>query len=221
MKALTGCFSAGVCRPALFLTLLFASFAALAQETPRFEAGGNFVALRAGGTGSFGPGATGVYNFKRYLSLEGSINWLPNGLGFSSIGNNSSTLEGLFGVKAGYRAEKFGIFGKFRPGLIHQSNAIRGENLVLIPNALGGLAITSIDRITGLTERAIDFGQVVEYYPSRHWAFRYDIGDLVVFNEPITISGAGIGTIIPSSLTRTGTVATNNFQFSTGVHYRF
>jgi hypothetical protein len=221
MKALScfaSSFTAGVSRPAFFLTLLFASFTALAQETPRFEAGGNFVALRSGGTGTFGPGGTFVYNFKRFLSLEGSVNWLPNGTGFSVLGNGSSTLEGLFGVKAGYRTEKFGIFGKFRPGLIHQNNALRGEDLVPIQTLIGpGTSI--VPRFSGLTERAFDIGQVLEYYPSRHWAFRYDIGDLVVFNEPIVLTGTG-GTI-PSSIFGNSTRATNNFQFSTGVHYRF
>jgi hypothetical protein len=180
------------------------------------------VALRSGGTGTFGPGFTGVYNLGRFVSLEGSLNWLPDGLGLASIGNNSNTLEGLFGAKAGYRSEKFGIFGKFKPGFITSSNSLRDESFIIIPAAGGGSAIVTNARFARLTERTIEFGQVMEYYPSRNWAFRYDIGDLVIFNEPIARTSAiGLPGVVASPIFQLNGNTSNSFQFSTGIHYRF
>jgi hypothetical protein len=69
-----------------------------------------------------------------------------------------------------------------------------------------------------LTERVIDFGGVFEYYPAKHWALRYDLGDTVIFEEELRF--VVVNSPLPSpksSLNQTG----NRFQFSTSLHYRF
>jgi hypothetical protein len=51
---------------------------------------------------------------------------------------------------------------------------------------------------------------VIEIYPSRHWAWRTDLGDTMIFYR----SSSFFGITLPGS-------TQNNFQFSTGFQYRF
>jgi hypothetical protein len=61
-----------------------------------------------------------------------------------------------------------------------------------------------------LTEPALDLGTVIEFYPAKHWAWRTDIGDTMVFYRSSSFSGIRIP----------GTTR-SNFQFNTGFQYRF
>ena len=61
-----------------------------------------------------------------------------------------------------------------------------------------------------LTEPALDLGTVIEIYPSRHWAWRTDLGDTMIFYR----SSSFFGVTLPGT-------TQNNFQFSTGFQYRF
>lgn len=140
------------------------------------------------------------------FALDAAFNWLP-------ASPYEHTIQGLFGGKNGTRTEHFGFFGKVRPGFVSRGNQLREETLLLGPP----ITIPSI-RIGRLTERALDFGGVLEYYPSKHWALRYDFGDTVVFGEAPHISFIG-GTTLITSFSSGNT--THNFQFSTSVHYRF
>ena len=180
-----------------------------AQDSPgRFEVGGNFTAARFG-VGEFGPGVEGDFNFGRHFALDGAYSWLPS--------SPTHVMAGLFGAKVGTRTQHFGFFGKARPGFISIGNTVRAETIIF--NPVPPLALASI-RFGRLTERALDLGGVMEYYPARHWALRWDAGDTLVFREhgpTITIIGLPIVQIpllSPSGIN-------NNFQFSTGVHYRF
>jgi hypothetical protein len=70
------------------------------------------------------------------------------------------------------------------------------------------------------TQKGLDLGGVVEYYPAKHWTFRWDMGDTLMFEErnfTTTIISGGV-----TSTTLFGRPATtNHFVFSSGVHYRF
>ena len=197
-------------------SVLLLSAPAAAQDTPgRFEVGGNFTALyfhRAG----IGPGLEGDINFGRHFALDGSFSWFPK----NTIGKNAMT--GLFGVKAGTRTERFGLFAKVRPGFLTFDNALREEKILITPGPLGiPLGSVSSLRFGRLTQRALDLGGVVEYYPARHWAFRWDMGDTLVFQEKgptINFIGVGIPVGPPFAQRNFGS---NHFQFNTGVHYRF
>jgi hypothetical protein len=192
---------------AVFL-VVFTSFSTpvLAQDSPgRFEVGGNFTAVRLG-IGEFGPGIEGDVNFGRHFALDGAYSWLPT--------SSTHVMTGLFGAKVGTRTQRFGFFGKVRPGFISLGNTLRAETIILVP----GLPAVST-RFGRLTERALDLGGVMEYYPAWHWALRWDAGDTLVFREQgptITIIGLPIPTSFPAP-----SGITSNFQFSTGVHYRF
>jgi hypothetical protein len=194
--------------------ILLCSTLALAQDSPgRFEVGGNFTALRFGRTGLFGPGVEGDINFGRHFALDVAYSWLPT--------SPTHLMTGLFGAKVGTRTEHFGFFGKVRPGFISIGNTLRDETFTFGP---GPLDFTSSIRFGRLTERALDFGGVLEYYPARHWTMRWDFGDTVIFGESgpilhIVTVGSGVSPVLPfpTPFGRTS----NNFQFSTGIHYRF
>ena len=174
-----------------------------AQDSPgRFEVGANASTLRFNGASNFRPGAEGDVNFGRHLALDMSLNLQPS----TPL---SRGVEGFFGGKAGMRTEHFGFFGKARPGFISQGHQLREVTV----NA----GSATIIRVGRLTRPALDLGGVFEYYPSRRWVLRSDIGDAVIFGGGTRFNVLG-GTMPPSFTTGT---TTQNFQFSTSVHYRF
>ena len=147
--------------------ILFLSTLAAAQDSPgRFEAGASFSTLHMPGIAGLGPALEGDVNFGRYISLDGSLSWFPTRPG------GQSAATGFFGAKAGKRTERFGFFGKARPGFLTFDNAFRGETLILTPapNGIGSISTLSSFRFGRLTQRALDLGGVAEYYPARHWA---------------------------------------------------
>jgi hypothetical protein len=198
-------------------TLLLAVFAvnAGAQQTlnsppgdsssgvPRFELGVAFSGIHLPDNNNFGLGTRAVFNFNSFFSLEAEGNFFLNdaNLGVRSGGR---AIQGLFGPKIGFRTDSIGVFVKARPGIISFSNTLKDINFN--PTAPSAFSI-----VTGrLTEPALDLGTVIEFYPSRHWAWRTDLGDTMIFYR----STSFLGFTLPGA-------TENNFQFSTGIHYRF
>jgi hypothetical protein len=199
----------------LIVCFLLCSTPALAQNSPgRFEVGGSFTALyfhRAG----FGPAVEGDINFGRHFALDGSFSWFPK----NTIGRNAMT--GLFGVKGGIRTQRFGLFAKVRPGFLTFENALREETILFTPGPIFPIGSISSLRFGRLTQPALDLGGVAEYYPARHWAFRWDLGDTLVFQEKgPTFNSIGVGVPVGPPFTQRN-FGSNHFQFSSGVHYRF
>lgn len=202
-------------RRALCLLLLCLSFAihATAQDySPgHFEVGVNFTAIHSHQlVSNFGPGVEGDFNIGRHFALDAALNWFP------SNSRAGQTTIGLFGGKVGARTQHFGFFGKVRPGFVTVDNAVREETLVLSV----GTFQAPIVRFDRLTERVLDLGGVVEYYPARRWALHWDIGDTLLFEE----KGPLLNIVPPLILTPISPAPArtrNNFQFSSGVHYRF
>jgi hypothetical protein len=190
-------------------TLLAAgSTLALAQDSPgRVEVGGSLTALRTFDlVPSVGVGLEGDLNFGRHFALDTAIDWLP------TTSDQGNTVIGLFGGKAGIRRQRLGYFVKVRPGFVTINNIPRPDFINVATN-------TSFTHLTRLTEPVLDLGGVVEYYPARHWTLRWDVGDMLIFEENEFGSGTAVnGQIL--SLVFPGQT-TNNFRFSTGVHYRF
>lgn len=200
-------------------SILLLSVLAAAQDSPgRFETGAAFSTLHMPGIATLGPAVEGDINFGRHIALDGAFSWLPT----SSRGRSAMT--GFFGAKVGKRTERFGFFGKARPGFLSFDNAFRGETTILTPAQSGAGSVSSISsfRFGRLTQRALDLGGVAEYYPARYWAFRWDIGDMLLFpdNGP-TFTFIGIGTPAPPPIIERSPGATHHFQLSTGIHYRF
>lgn len=173
------------------------------SETPHFELGIAFSGIHLSENSNFGVGARAVYNFNSSFALEGEGNFFLNNPA-PGILSGGRAIEGLFGPKIGLRTETVGIFGKVRPGFITFSNTAQG--ITFNPTVPFAFTIE-----TGrLTEPALDLGTVIEIYPSRHWAWRTDLGDTMIFYR----SSSFFGVTLPAT-------TKNNFQFGTGFQYRF
>jgi hypothetical protein len=128
------------------------------SDTPKLEVGGQFVVTRLRDLDETNAGAGGrvTYNFTDNIAVEGEFTYFPQDL--SSLGTTSS-YQGLFGVKTGWRSEKLGLFGKIRPGFMRFDRPTP--------------ALTS-------TQLALDLGGVFELYPSRRSVVRFDIGNTII-----------------------------------------
>ena len=139
------------------------------SETPKVEVGVQYTLLRftdADQTDS-GVGGRVTYNTSDNFSLETEFNFFPQGrVNFANLSSlNSRRMQGLFGAKYGIRTQKFGIFGKARPGFVRFSE---GTSPIGSPT----------------TEFALDLGGVFELYPTQPVALRFDVDDtLIRFNS--------------------------------------
>ncbi|HEV7684100.1 MAG TPA: outer membrane beta-barrel protein [Pyrinomonadaceae bacterium] len=217
--------------PLKFLSLLFllcASIQVSAQttEVQKIEVGLQFTTITKpdfnGASTEPGVGARFTFNFNRSVAFEAVGNYFPHSCNFcgGNLGDNSGIItQGFFGVKAGKRFEKWGIFAKVRPGVVRFG---QGHTIYTI-NGTGPSATVAAQR-KGQSNFATDLGAVLEFYPSKHLVTRFDFGDTLIhygsrqrsflFFDPLTSAP----TLIPFT-TRSET--RHNFQFSAGVGWRF
>jgi hypothetical protein len=196
---------------------------ALAQsDTPKREVGVLFSVLGikdANGLSDLFPrtevgvGGRFSYNLKRYLALEAELNFFPRDFRkFTTNFTGGRMVEGLFGVKAGMRKNRFGVFGKFRPGF----ESSGGAQVPRFPNGNGPDPQNpfGFERIRA-TQFALDVGGVFEYYPSRRTVLRFDAGDTIVRYPGIEFIQFPQGSLIVT------TVYSHKPQFSAGFGFRF
>ena len=160
-----------------------------------------------------GMGGRLSYNLNRHFALEAEVNFFPRD--YRKVRSNFTggrMTEGLFGLKAGLRKNKFGIFGKVRPGFESSGRA----EIARFPNGNGP------DRQNPFgfedmraTQFALDVGGVFELYPSRRTIVRFDFGDTIVRYPGIPFTQIPQGTIVVKSL------YSNKLQFSAGLGFRF
>ena len=145
-----------------------------------------------------GLGVNFGYNFTRGVGFDSTLNFIPGQQGTQPM------IEGLFGVRMGVRTEKFGVFGKVRPGFIYYNNAfpVQGETST-----------------ASLTRFAADIGGIIEYYPERNATLRFDVGTTLVryltnHTDPHPYE---LGTLLSPQYI----VTQGNFQIATSYVYRF
>jgi hypothetical protein len=167
----------------------------------------SFPRTEVGGGGRF------TYNLKRYLALEAELNLFPrNFRKFTTNFTGGRMIEGLLGVKAGIRRNKFGVFGKFRPGFESSGGAE-------VPRFLNGDGPDrqnpfGFERVRA-TQFALDVGGVFEFYPTHRTIIRFDAGDTIVRYPGVEF------TIFPAGSRVLQTVHTHKPQFSLGFGVRF
>ena len=148
-------------------------------DTPKFEVGGQFSLLNFDPFTSdgrrrdeYGGGGRFTFNFSKYIAAEAQLDYFPQTdsvrIGTIDVPLFGSKTLGVFGVKAGARSERFGVFGKARPGFIHFSR---------VP---GVACINTPCPQHEKTNFAFDVGGVFEYYPSRRLVIRFDAGDTII-----------------------------------------
>lgn len=210
----------------LFLATVETRAQSSPDEVPKFEVGVHFTSITKpdynGSSTEPGLGARFTWNLNRSVALEAVGNLFPHSCNFcgGNLGDNSGIIkQGLFGVKAGKRFEKWGIFAKARPGVVTFG---RGNTIYTI-NGTGPSASIQARR-EGVSNFAADLGGVLEFYPSKHIVTRFEGGDTLIHYgsrssnylvfDPTTFS-PGLLPFTTRSDTR------HNFQFSAGVGWRF
>lgn len=197
----------------VFFIILIAVFAqGQSNDVPRYEIGVQYTVAELGATRYFtdssdpslgahpcgfcsralqGAGVRFVGNFNRFVAFDAEWNSFPEGTGKASDGSANAQYggrasNGLFGIKAGVRRRKFGVFARGAQGFLSYSKALPDY-----PN-------------DDTAYRAFHFqcvaGGVLEYYPSRKIAIRYDA---------------------LRTFTQYGFIWENEWQSSLGVLYRF
>ena len=181
-------------RPASFVFVIcaLAIFVATAvaqtsdSEPPRFEVGGQFSMLNFDvfdnfadrRRNEFGGGGRFTVNVNRYLAAEAQVDYFPNQdhvlIGPIDLTLWGSKTVGVFGAKGGVRNDRFGVFGKARPGFVHFSKVLGFGCFATIGAPCPQLKKTGF---------AFDVGGVFEYYPSRHTVLRFDVGDTIIRHD--------------------------------------
>jgi hypothetical protein len=186
------------------------------EEAPKFEVGAQFTSIAVDDNPSSlsicnacdefvykGVGGRFTYNVNDSLAVETEVNFfLDENQRYTSRRVGGHPVQALFGVKAGRRFERFGVFGKVRPGFISFSR--------VVSSGIGGGPI--LPDLSRKTHFNLDVGGVFEVYPSRRVVLRVDAGDTIVRYGEENLPGAQIPF---EGETR------HNFQFNAGVGFRF
>ena len=146
-----------------------------------------------------GVGGRVGYNFNRSIAAEAEVNFFPQK--FFILNAEGRAVQGQFGVKVGKRFEKFGLFGKVRPGVLSVNRVF---SFIPPPGSQGGGFDFRIERRNFFT---IDAGGVLELYPSKRTVVRFEAGDTAIRH--------------PERLDQLRSAKFNhNFQFTAGVAFR-
>ena len=195
---------------------------AQSEELPKFEVAGEFTTLEreAFSQRRTEPGFGGrfTYNLNKTFAIEAAGYFFPKKC--FECRNEGNIVEGLAGVKAGKRYEKWGIFAKARPGVISFS---RGT-FDVVPPFIGFPSIPIQVEFNRLTTFAMDVGGVVEFYPSKRIVTRFDFGDTIVHfkrRDLHTITLNPVTQEIVPSIIPLPARTSHNFQFITSVGWRF
>jgi hypothetical protein len=123
------------------------------EKVPTYEIGGHIFSFNSHDLGfGWGAGSRFTYNVNNYIAFDSEVDFfLPD------EGPPYAT-QSLFGIKAGKRIKKVGIFAKVRPGF--QTNFVVNDRQQ--------------------ARLAVDVGGVAEFYPNRHLAVRFDAGDVII-----------------------------------------
>ena len=149
---------------AIGILLVCVSTARAQEKTPKYEAGIHYAALNVTEKSDkdSGVGVRFTYNLNDYIGLEAETTQFQQ----TREGGGDNEIQGLFGVRAGKRTKRYGLFAKVRPGL---------TRFYLLGTTPGPNSFEQ-----GHTRFTVDVGGVFEYYLHRHAAIRVDVGDTMV-----------------------------------------
>ncbi len=202
------------------------------EQTPRFEVGAQFTSMSVASITNArecpaclssdvihtepGFGTRFTFNLTDYIALEAEGNFftreildLPNPSGYM--------FQGQFGAKAGKRFERWGVFGKARPGFVGftRVSEVVGSREARI---FGETFVLPVFGVVKKLYFSMDIGGVAELYISRRWMARFDFGDTIIrwgaLRAPLTFSFRN--PVITRPLE-----THHNFQFSSGIGFRF
>ncbi len=212
---------------ALSLSLLFCCAHARAQseDAPKVEVGAQFSSLSVNIPDTpftetqAGFGGRVTYNFTDSFAVEAEGNFFPKESA-RSLTTGGRVVQAQFGVKAGKRFERFGVFAKARPGFLSSSEVavFTGTQTVDLNGTPFTFPLFETRRRTRFTT---DVGGVLEFYPSRKIVTRFDFGDTMIRYGGHTVPGPAVFDSTTISTTERPAKTEHNFQFTAGVAYRF
>jgi hypothetical protein len=150
-----------------------------------------------------GIGGRVVVHVLPHLDFESEATVWPN-----NAATSGTWIQALFGIKAGERFGRFGIFAKARPGFMvfrkDPFGATRPGNSFQFRQSAAS------------SEPVFDAGGVLEYYTSRNLILRFDLGDMLVHyhRRDVFLSPS------QTSVSRGG-FTTENWQGGFGLGFRF
>lgn len=176
---------------ALSFTVVAARTVSAQAPAPRVDVSAQFTMLRLGDLDATSSGVGGrvVVGLSRWLSIDSELNFYPKDdfalpLFAASAGTVMASadpsliyrrqrIDGLAGLRVGWRGARAGVFAKARPGfsrLIDQGVECGGDVCALVLLA----------RPEYRTEFAFDAGGIFEVYPTAGTLLRVDVGDVMI-----------------------------------------
>jgi hypothetical protein len=208
--------------------------------TPRFEVGAQFTVLNVDTPSAVpqsgllqtddlihtepGFGGRFTFNLTDNIALEAEGNFYTRDLtgGFLTTLPNPSghMFQGQFGAKIGKRFSRWGVFGKARPGFVgftKVNELVSTQTFnVQILNEIIPVTIGQF-RVAKRFYPSIDIGGVVEFYISRRWVARFDIGDTVLRYGELSAQGFSLR----NQIVRRPPETHHNLQVTSGIGFRF
>jgi hypothetical protein len=105
------------------------------------------------------------------VTLDGEVNVLPR-----DSGAGGSLVQALGGIKLGGRNPTFGLFAKLRPGFVRFN-----RDFIQPGTACVAVFPTPRECLATRTNAALDFGSVIEVYPSSRLIVRVDLGTTYIW----------------------------------------
>ena len=200
--------------------------------TPRYEVGTQFTSLSVQPPRALcsflcffphnrpvetepGFGGRFTFNFTSYLGADAEMNWFTRDHG-TFTGPGGHIFQGQFGPKVGKRFERWGFFGKARPGFVGFT-----KTLTLVgthPFNFGGIPTIQGDfEVKTRLYPSFDFGGVIEFYVSRRVMTRMDFGDTIIRYGEYAVPGFPVS----MPIFRRPPETRHNFQFNAGIGFWF
>jgi len=202
-------------------------------DSSRWELGGHYAFLslpsQCNGistceTSNSGFGANLTYNASSWIGIDTEMDFFGNNGDPATLTTGGAVTEGLFGIRLGPTTRRWGLYSVVRPGFVNFSNVLAGAQPTFLTGAARGAAgappqfsavlnyqASTTPPIamlgpTRATDFAFNYGEAIEYRPTKHAALRFDIGDTIV-----SYPGSSLGAAYHQ----------HNFQISQAIIFRF
>ena len=178
-----------------------------------------------------GLGANVTYNFSPWIGIDTETDFFGNNGDTSTNLTGGNVTEGLFGLRFGPTTRRWGLYSVIRPGFVNFGRVLGPVAASATPApsappaAIPSLAPTPVPRFSAVlnyqassttpvsmlgftraTDFAFNYGEAIEYRPTKHVALRLDVGDTIV-----SYPGATLGSQYHE----------HNFQISEAIVFRF
>ncbi len=203
-------------------------------DNSKWELGGHYAFLtlpsqcNSGSTcesSNSGLGGNLTYNLSSWVGVDTEMDFFANNGNASTNLTGGNVTEGLFGLRFGPTTRRWGLYSVIRPGFVNFGRVLGPVAASAPPDAVPSLAPTPVPRFSAVlnyqassttpvsmlgftraTDFAFNYGEAIEYRPTKHVALRIDVGDTIV-----KYPGATLGSQYHE----------HNFQISEAIVFRF